>query len=85
MPESKKRTKKNKPQVYKAPRNLGKPESENPKWLVPTIVALLVIGLGWIVVHYITAGQYPLPIYNWNVGVGFVFMAAAMGLLTRWK
>ncbi|WP_062204915.1 cell division protein CrgA [Demequina salsinemoris] len=79
------RAKKNDRETFKAPRNLGKSSSENPKWLVPAIVTLLVIGLAWITVHYITQGAYPFPIYNWNVLVGFSFFAVAMGLLTRWK
>ena len=79
------RAKKNDRATYKAPRNLGKAKSENPKWLVPTIITLLIVGLVWITVHYVTSGQYPLPLSNWNVLVGFSFFAVAMGLLTRWK
>ena len=81
MAVSKKRDK----NVYKAPRNLGKPESENPKWLVPTAVGMLVLGLLWILVYYVFSGAWPLPIGNWNLGVGFAFMATSMVLLTRWK
>lgn len=81
MPQSKKRDK----NVYKAPRNLGKPPSENPKWLGPTIVTLLVIGPLWIVVSYITSGQYPVDLGNGNLFVGFGFMVAAMILLSRWR
>ena len=72
-------------QAFKAPRKLGKPESENPKWLLPTAITLLVLGPAWIIVYYISKAQYPLPVGNWNLAVGFVFMAAAMALLTRWK
>lgn len=74
-------------QVYKAPRNLGKASSdtENPKWLLPTAITLLIIGPAWIVVYYISKAQLPLPIGDWNLIVGFAFMAASMGLLTRWK
>ncbi|WP_084128449.1 cell division protein CrgA [Demequina sp. NBRC 110055] len=81
MAVSKKRDK----NVYKAPRNLGKAEGENPKWLIPTAVTLLVLGPAWIVVYYITRANYPLPIGDWNLVVGFAFMAAAMALFTRWK
>ncbi|WP_234998809.1 cell division protein CrgA [Demequina sp. NBRC 110057] len=81
MAVSKKRDK----NVYKAPRNLGKAETENPKWLVPTAVTLLVFGPAWIVVYYITRANYPLPIGDWNLVVGFAFMAASMALFTRWK
>ena len=82
MAVSKKRDQK----VYKAPRNLGKPQSDNPKWLLPTALTLLVLGPLWIVVYYVSKAQFPIPgIYDWNLGVGFVFMATGMVLLTRWK
>lgn len=81
MPVSKKRDK----NVYKVPRNAGKPATENPRWLVPTALSLLGAGLAWIVVYYITAGQWPAPIGVWNIVIGFVFMGAGMVLLTRWK
>jgi len=71
--------------VYKAPRNLGKAKSENPKWLVPTAITLLVLGPAWIIVYYISRAQYPVPIGDWNLAVGFVLMGASMVLLTRWK
>ncbi|WP_430868024.1 cell division protein CrgA [Demequina aurantiaca] len=60
--------------------------AQNPSWLVPTAVSLLVIGPAWIVVYYIAAANYPIPgIGNWNMVIGFGFLAAAMVLLTRWK
>lgn len=81
MAVSKKRDK----NLYKAPKNLGRAEGENPKWLIPTAVTLLVLGPSWIVVYYITRANYPLPVGDWNLVVGFAFMAAAMALFTRWK
>lgn len=81
MAVSKKRDK----DVYKAPRNLGKPKADNPKWLVPTATGLLILGLVWIVVYYVSAARWPLPIGDWNLAVGFAFMASSMILFTRWK
>jgi len=78
-------SKKRETNAYKVPRNVGKPKSENPRWLVPTIVTLLILGPAWIVTFYVTSGQYPLDIGNYNLVIGFVFLIAAMGLLTRWK
>lgn len=77
----------NKPktQTYKVPRKLAKPKSDNPKWLLPTISTLLIVGTVWIVTYYVSRADYPLPIGDWNVAAGFVFMVVAMGLLTRWK
>lgn len=83
MPVSKKREKK---QAYKVPRNVGKVATENPKWLLPTATTLLVLGPAWIVVYYISKGNYPVPgIHHWNIGIGFVFLMASMILFTRWK
>ncbi len=72
--------------AYKVPRNLGKPKSDNPKWLLPTALSVLILGPVWIVVYYISSARLPIPtIGDWNLAVGFVFMAAGMVLLTRWK
>ncbi|MDE0572102.1 cell division protein CrgA [Demequina sp. B12] len=81
MAVSKKRDK----DVYKAPRNIGKPESENPKWLIPTALTLLITGVVWIVIYYITRGNWPLPISDWNLVVGFLGLGGGMAILTRWK
>ena len=82
MPVSKKRDKK---QSVKVPRNVGKIKTENPRWLLPTAMTLLVLGPAWIIVSSITQGKYPLDIGNLNIAVGFVFLMSSMILLTRWK
>lgn len=82
MAVSKKRNKSN---AVKVPRSATRPQSENPKWLVPTFSTLLLVGLTWILVYYISRGQYPVEIGNANIFIGFAMLLAAMGLLTRWK
>lgn len=82
MAVSKKRNNSN---AYKVPRSATKPKSDNPKWLVPAFSSLLLVGLLWILVYYISRGQYPLEIGNVNIFIGFAMLLAAMGLLTRWK
>jgi len=77
--------KRNKSNAVKVPRSATKPQSENPKWLVPTFSTLLLLGLTWILVYYISRGQYPVEIGNANIFIGFALLLAAMGLLTRWK
>lgn len=79
-------SKKRDTKAYKVPRNVEKPPSDNPKWLLPTALTVLVLGPAWIVVYYVTKAQFPIPsLGDWNLGVGFVFMAAGMVLLTRWR
>jgi hypothetical protein len=60
----------------------------SPSWLAPTMVAMFVIGLTYIVIYYIAGSQIPLmkdlsPLIN--VGIGFVFIAAGFVLSTKWR
>jgi hypothetical protein len=60
----------------------------NPRWLVPTMLTLMLVGLAWIVTYYLTSQNLGLPIPalgNWNLVVGFVLIIAGFGLTTRWK
>lgn len=58
----------------------------NSAWFVPTMLTLMVVGLLWIVIFYITNQQYPVPqLRNWNLGVGFGLMLAGFLMTTRWK
>lgn len=50
------------------------------------MLALFAIGLVWIVVFYVTDGSMPIEsIRNWNIVVGFGFIAAGFGVSTQWK
>ena len=67
-------------------RKAQKVPSGNAGWFVPVMVTLMVVGLLWIVVFYITNQQYPVPsLRNWNLGVGFGLMMAGFLMTTRWK
>ena len=83
MPESTSR-KKPKPQ---RPPSVPKPETGNPRWLVPTMLGLMLVGLAWIVLFYLSGPkQLPVPpLGAWNLGVGFAFIIAGFALTTRWK
>ncbi|ROS75567.1 cell division protein CrgA [Cellulomonas sp. PhB143] len=84
MPVSKRRKPKSattEPQTYK-------PDSTNPRWLVPTMITLMVAGLAWIVLFYLTSGRADLPVPflgQWNLAVGFALIIAGFTLTTRWK
>ena len=62
--------------------------SLNPRWLVPTMLTLMLTGLAWIVTYYLTSQNLGLPIPalgNWNLVVGFVLIIVGFALTTRWK
>ncbi|WP_316522185.1 cell division protein CrgA [Kitasatospora brasiliensis] len=55
-------------------------------WVAPLMLALFLIGLVWIVTYYVTSGSYPVESWrNWNILVGFGFIAAGFGVSTQWK
>lgn len=88
MPESKGRKK----DVYTPPPT-GKGERKvarigSPSWLAPTMVALFIIGLTYIVVFYIAGADIPIMrdlSALVNVAIGFAFIAGGFVLATRWK
>jgi len=85
VPESKSRKKPTKP---REPREqaVAPVEQGNPRWLVPTMLTLMVVGLVWIVVTYVTGADYPVPeIGNLNLAIGFVLMFAGFALTLRWR
>lgn len=58
----------------------------NRSWVAPVMLAFFLIGLAWIVVFYVTDTQLPVEaLGNWNIVVGFGFIAAGFGVSTQWK
>ncbi|WP_242612812.1 cell division protein CrgA [Janibacter limosus] len=58
----------------------------NPSWFVPLMLALMLIGLVWVVTFYITQEKYPVESWGrWNLGGGFAFILAGFAMTTRWK
>ncbi|MCH0538751.1 cell division protein CrgA [Streptomyces sp. MUM 203J] len=55
-------------------------------WVAPVMLALFAIGLAWIVVFYVTDGRLPVEsLGNWNIVVGFGFIAGGFAVSTQWK
>ncbi len=84
MPESKGRKK----PAYTPPRTAGpSAQAPNPRWFVPLMVGLMVLGLLWVVTFYISgAHQFPVPqLGRWNLGVGFGLMLSGFLMTTRWR
>lgn len=58
----------------------------NPTWWVPVMVGLMVLGLIWLVVFYLSGAKFPIPgISYWNLAIGFALMMAGFAMTTRWK
>lgn len=56
------------------------------RWVAPLMLTLFVLGLVWIVVFYVTQGRLPVDsLGNWNIVVGFGFIAAGFVVSTQWK
>lgn len=60
---------------------------DNPRWLVPAMVGLFLVGLAWLVVFYLAPGLAPFARLGnlWSVVVGFVFLGGGFSLATRWR
>lgn len=56
------------------------------RWVAPLMLALFLIGLIWIVAFYLTDTRLPLEFLgNWNIVVGFGFIAGGFVVSTQWK
>jgi hydrogenase-4 membrane subunit HyfE len=91
VPESKRRPKaeqssKRRAQAESAAARKAKALGPNPPWFLPVMVGLMVIGLVWIVVFYITQGSFPIgSLNNWNLLIGFALLMAGFFMTTRWR
>lgn len=82
MPESRVRRK----SAFTAPPAKSGGLKPNPRWWAPVMVGLLILGLAYIVVFYISQTVYPIPgIGNWNLAIGFGVLLAGFGMTTRWR
>ncbi|MEI2766646.1 MAG: cell division protein CrgA [Dermatophilaceae bacterium] len=83
MPESKGR-----PRRKPAPssRPVTKGDAVNPTWWAPVFVTLLVLGLVWIVVFYVTSGAWPIEAFGyWNLVAGFGLLLTGFAMTMRWR
>ena len=55
----------------------------NPRWFVPLFCALMIIGLVWAMVYYLTS-DYPIPnIGAWNLAIAFAIIMVGF-IMTMW-
>lgn len=86
MPKSRIRKKK----VYTPPADLNpsRPVAyrPSPAWVPIVAVSLIVFGIAWLVVFYLTQGEWPIAsIRYWNLAVGFGSLIASLLVFSRWK
>ena len=68
------------------PKATGRGTAVSARWVAPTMVTLLVLGLLWVVVYYVSSGDWPLGgLGAWNIVIGFVFIFGGLMVATRWK
>ena len=57
-----------------------------PRWYVVVMLGLMVLGLAWIVVFYLSQTVYPVPGWgNWNLVAGFGLVLVGFAMTTRWR
>jgi Cell division protein CrgA len=55
-------------------------------WLPITAVSLIVGGIAWLVMFYLSQGALPVLSWRyWNLAIGFGAMVSALVLFARWR
>ena len=88
MPKSRVRKKKATPAYSKPAASVAVTKKRRANRLVgPAVLALLAIGVLWLIVAYLSGGQAPVQekLGDWNVLVGFGFIASGFALATQWR
>ncbi|MCM3694959.1 cell division protein CrgA [Microbacterium oleivorans] len=58
----------------------------NPVWFKPIMLGLMLIGLIWIIVFYLSGQAFPIPdIGPWNLAIGFGIAFIGFLMTTRWR
>ena len=87
MPKSQVRKKK----VYTPPTDIrpaatAASKKPSPVWLPISAVALIAIGIAWLVVYYLSETELPVASWGyWNLAVGFGAMVLSLLVFSRWR
>lgn len=58
----------------------------NPVWFKPIMIGLMLVGLVWVLVFYLSSQQFPIPgVGAWNLVIGFGIAFAGFLMTTRWR
>ncbi len=57
------------------------------RWVVPTMLVLLIGGLAWICTYYLAGQDIPLmrDLQGWNLAIGMAAITGGFLVATRWK
>jgi succinate dehydrogenase hydrophobic anchor subunit len=68
------------------PSSTAASRKQSPAWLPITAVVLIVFGIAWLVVYYLSQTNYPVASWGyWNLAIGFGAMVASLAVLSRWR
>lgn len=58
----------------------------NPVWFKPIMIGLMIIGLAWVILFYLSNQLLPIPgIGAWNLIIGFGIAFVGFLMTTRWR
>lgn len=61
-------------------------QAPNPVWFKPIMLGLMILGLVWVIVFYLSGSVLPIPgIGAWNLVVGFGIAFVGFLMTTRWR
>lgn len=64
----------------------ARPKDANPAWYAPVMLGLMLLGLLWIVVFYLSQGRFPVSAWGqWNLGAGAGLLIAGFLMTTNWR
>jgi positive regulator of sigma E activity len=72
------------PEIVNTQKKPVKNDLESSKLYVGIMVGLMIFGLVYLIVSYISNGAL-FRLGNWNLVVGFVFIIVGFAMTTKWK
>ena len=55
-------------------------------WFKPIMLGLMILGLLWVIVFYLSGQALPIPgIGGWNLVIGFGIAFVGFLMTTRWR
>ncbi len=61
-------------------------QAPNPVWFKPIMIGLMLVGLAWVLVFYLSGSVLPIPgVGAWNLVIGFGIAFLGFLMTTRWR